>query len=142
VTGLGGASFQLDRCPQSCRLRAPATPSSLGYAESELEVIFPGGLRALYLASNGVLDEPGQWFIIWQVTGLVSRSPAAWAAGSSTRRGLLAFGDDGTGSPFSVPRGGGPDVFFRDPISDEVTHLAPSLTSFWTAWIKDSLPPH
>ena len=130
------------RAADGCRLRPPAAPSGLGAAESELEVTFPGELRALYLASDGVFDEPGQWFVIWPVTDLVSRNQAAWAAGSSTRRGLLAFGDDGTGSPFCVSRGGGPDVFFWSPVLNEVTHLAPGLASFWNAWIKGSLPPH
>ena len=87
------------------RLRSPAAPSSLSAAESELEVTFPAGLRALYLASDGVFDEPGQWFVIWPVTELVSRNQAAWATGGSTRRELLAFGDDGTGSPLCLARG-------------------------------------
>ena len=130
------------RAAGGCRLRAPATPPSLCAAECELGVTFPPELRALYLASDGVFDEPGQWFVIWPVTELVSRNQAAWAAGGSTRRELLAFGDDGTGSPFCVSLGGAADVFFWDPVLNEVTHLAADLASFWNAWIEDSLPPH
>lgn len=125
-----------------CRLCAPATPSRLGDAEAELGVTCPGEFRSLYLTSDGVFDEPGQWFVIWPVAELVSRKQAAWATGSSTRRGLLAFGDDGTGAPFCISPGEGPDVFFWDPISDEATYLAPSRTSFWNLWIEGSLPPH
>ena len=130
------------RTAGGCRLRAPVTPAGFDTAECELEVTFPGELRALYLASDGVLDEPGQWFVIWPLADLVSRSQAAWATGGSTRRRLLAFGDDGTGSASCVSRSGGPDVFFWNPAMNEVTHLAPSLTSFWNRWIKDFLPPH
>jgi SMI1 / KNR4 family (SUKH-1) len=125
-----------------CRLRAPAAPSSLDDAESELDVAFPGDLRALYLISDGVFDTSGQWFVIWPVAELIKRNQAARATGSSTRRRLLAFGDDGTGAPFCVSPGQGPDVFFWNPILDEKTYLAPSLTSFWKAWTKGSLPPH
>jgi cell wall assembly regulator SMI1 len=130
------------RAADGCRLRAPVTPAGVDAAEGELAVTFPGELRALYLASDGVLDEPGQWFVIWPLADLVSRNQAAWAAGGSTRRRLLAFGDDGTGSPFCVSRSEGPDVFFWNPVINEVTHLAPSLTSFWNRWIKGLLPPH
>ncbi len=77
-----------------------------------------------------------------ELTDLVSRNQAAWTAGSSIRRGLLAFGDDGDGSPFCVWRGGGPDILFWNPVLNEVTHLARDLTSFWNPWIKGSLPPH
>jgi hypothetical protein len=93
------------RAAGGCRLRGPAAPSSLCAAECELEVTFPAGLRALYLASEGFFDEPGQWFVIWPVTDLVSRNQAAWAGGGSIRRRLLAFGDDGTGSPLCLARG-------------------------------------
>ena len=130
------------RAAGGCRLRAPATPSSLCTAECELEVTVPAGLRALCLASDGVFDEPGQWFVIWPVTELASRNQAAWAAAGSTRRKLLASGDGGTGSPLCVSRGGAADVFFWDPVLNEVTHLAADLASFWNAWIEGSLPPH
>ena len=103
MAGLGRAPPELIAtlsAPGGGRLRAPATPSSLRAAECELEVTFPAELRALYLASDGFFDEPGQWFVIWPVTDLVSRNKAAWAAEGSIRRKLLAFGDDGTASPF------------------------------------------
>jgi hypothetical protein len=124
------------------RLHGPAKPSTISDTESALGVTLPEGLRALYLATDGVFDEPGQWFPIWPLAKVIARNQAAWADGTTTRRGLLAFGDDGTGAPFCVLTGGKPGVFFWDPLLDEATFLAPSLPSFWDAWSNDSLPLH
>ena len=45
-------------------------------AEAELGATFPGEIRSLYLTSDGVFDEPGQWFVIWPVAELISRNQA------------------------------------------------------------------
>jgi hypothetical protein len=105
-------------------------------------VTLPSALRALYLASDGVFDEPGQWFVIWPLAEVVARNQAAWADGNHGRRRLLAFGDDGTGDLFCVPIGGGPEIVFWSAIDGTATHLARSLPLLWEAWTTDSLPPH
>jgi hypothetical protein len=125
-----------------CWMRAPAGAAAINAGESALGLTFPGDLRALYLASDGVFDEPGQWFVIWPLAEVVARNQAAWAGECATRRRLLAFGDDGTGAPFCLPADGEPEVFFWDPILNEATHLAHDLRSFWVAWTTGSLPPH
>ncbi len=108
-------------------MRTPARASAINAGESALGLTFPGDLRALYLTSDGVFDEPGQWFVIWPLAEVVARNQAAWAGQSPTRRRLLAFGDDGTGAPFCLPAGKGPEVFFWDPVLDEATRLAHDL---------------
>jgi hypothetical protein len=96
------------RADDGSRMRDPAGASAISAAESALGVVFPGDLRALYLVSDGVFDEPGQWFIIWPLAEVVARNQAARAGESTTRLRLLAFGDDGTGAPFCVPVGAEP----------------------------------
>jgi cell wall assembly regulator SMI1 len=118
-------------------LRDSVGASAICNAESALEGTFPAALRSLYPASDGVFDEPGQWFVIWPLAEVVMRNQAAWADGSSIRRELLAFGDDGTSALFCVPVGGGSST-----IGSRATHLPRSLPLFWDAWTTGSLPPY
>jgi SMI1 / KNR4 family (SUKH-1) len=130
------------RADDGCRMPEPGGASAISAAESALGVTFPGDLRALYLVSDGVFDEPGQWFVIWPLAEVVACNQAAWAGESATRRRLLAFGDDGTGAPFCLPADGEPGVLFWDPVLDEAIYLAHDLRSFWAAWTTGSLPLH
>jgi cell wall assembly regulator SMI1 len=123
-------------------MRNPAEPAAINAAELALGVTFPEALRLLYLASDGVFDDPGQWFVIWPLADMITRNQAAWKDGNRTRRGLLAFGDDGTGSPFCVRTDGRDEVLFFGPIECTTVWLAPSLPLFWEAWMAGSLPPH
>src|SRR4051794_541936 len=85
-------------------LQQPATNSEIGAAETALRRPLPGTLRDLYLASNGVFDEPGQSFVIWPLPDLISRNQQAWADEHGERTQLIGFGDDGTGAPLLCSR--------------------------------------
>jgi len=124
------------------RTREPVQRAELDQAEATLHVALPEMLRDLYLATDGVVDEPGQWFVIWPIVELVTRNAAAYAAEGDRRRALVGFGDDGTGSPFCVRSGGGDAVLSWSAIDQQATHLADDLVSFWTGWITGTLPPH
>ena len=124
----------------------------------------PDATNARLQAGQGVPPPPsGALFISWRLgfadagihprwlvsersavsaAELVARNRAARAGESTTRRGLLAFGDDGTGAPFCILADGEPGILFWDPVLDEATYLAHDLLSFWEAWTAGSLPPH
>jgi hypothetical protein len=120
------------------RLQPPATTSEIDAAEVALRLAFPETLRDLYLISNGVFDEPGQWFVIWPLSELISRNQQAWSTESGERTQLIGFGDDGTGDPFCIRSNG--EVLAWSPIDGQATHLAQELASFWRAWLADTLP--
>src|ERR1700722_19917584 len=67
------------RADDGCRMCDPGEASAIRAAESALGVRFPADLRALYMVSDGVFDEPGQWFVIWPLAELVARNQAARA---------------------------------------------------------------
>lgn len=69
-------------------------------AEALLGAVFPADLRTLFLATDGVFDQPGQWFVVWPLGEVVTRNQRAWAHESAARQELVGFGDDGTGAPF------------------------------------------
>ncbi|MDQ0577186.1 SMI1/KNR4 family protein [Agromyces albus] len=115
--------------------RPAATDAEVIAAEVELATSFPPQLRQLYLHTDGVFDRSGLWHVIWPLGDLLERN-----SGSAGERGAIAFGDDGTGNPFCVHRDG--TVSYWSEIDAEHTFLSPDLTSFWTAWLRDDLPPH
>jgi fermentation-respiration switch protein FrsA (DUF1100 family) len=124
-------------------LRPGATADVVAVAEAALGVVFPDDLREVYLASDGVFDRPGQWFVIWPLSEVVTRNRQAWAQGDSpARRGLVGFGDDGTGAPFCVRRDAGGGVFAWSAIGGEATLLAGTVAGFWSGWVAGTLPPH
>ena len=88
-------------------LRPGAAASEVAAAEMALAAAFPAELRQLYLASDGVFDHPGQSFVIWPLSEVVTRNRKAWPRDGPARRELVGFGDAGTGAPFCVPRDGG-----------------------------------
>jgi hypothetical protein len=120
-----------------------AAAGEIAAVEAALEAVFPADLRQVYLASDGVFDRPGQWFVIWPLSEIVTRNREAWSHGGSPgRRELVGFGDDGTGTPFCVPRDGGGGVFAWSAIDGEATLLAGSVARFWSGWVTGTLPPH
>ena len=124
-------------------LCAGAAAAEVGAAEAALGVVFPAQLREVYLASNGVFDRAGQWFVIWPLAEVVVRNGEAWSlADSPVRRGLVGFGDDGTGAPFCVPRDGGAGVCAWSAIDGAARLLAGTLAGFWSGWVAGTLPPH
>jgi hypothetical protein len=124
-------------------LCAGAAAGEVAAVEAALEAVFPAELRELYVASDGVFDRPGQWFVIWPLSVVVARNREAWSREDSpVRRGLVGFGDDGTGASFCVPRDGGGGVFTWSAIDGEATRLAGTVAGFWSGWVAGTLPPH
>lgn len=113
--------------------RPGATAAAIAEVERALAVALPADLRDLYLASDGVYDEPGEWFPIWPLADVAEHNQT-W-----TPPNLLAFGDDGTGAPLCVARDGAPDVYSWSSIDGEATWLAPSVREFWRGWSSGSI---
>ena len=116
------------------QVRPAATEEDLARHAERLHVIFPPQLRKLYLVSDGVFDQHGQWFVVWPLSDLPGRNEPEWTAGGAGRRELLAFGDDGTGAHFCVPRDGGPGVFVWNPVAAAPFWLANDVGDFWLGW--------
>jgi hypothetical protein len=120
-----------------------AAAGEIAAAETALDTVFPADLRQLYVLSNGVFDRAGQWHVIWPLAEVIARNRQAWSQdGSPARRALTGFGDDGTGTPFCVPRDGGSGVSAWSPIDGKATLLARSMAGFWSGWQAGTLPPH
>lgn len=120
-----------------------AATGAVAVVEAVLKAVFPEDLREVYLASNGVFDRPGQWFVIWPLSEVVTRNREAWSLEDSpARRRLVGFGDDGTGAPFCVPRDGGGGVFAWSAIGGEATLLAGTVAGFWPGWVAGTLERH
>jgi cell wall assembly regulator SMI1 len=101
-----------------------ATEVAVHDTEALPGAVFPAGLRTLYLASDGVLDKPSQWFVVWSLAEVVTRNQRAYADECAARQGLVGLGDDGTGAPFCLPRDGGVGVFVWQPIEQQACWLA------------------
>jgi SMI1 / KNR4 family (SUKH-1) len=135
--------LQLFSADDGYELCPGAADGEFAAAEAALAAVFGEDLRQVYLASNGVFDLPGQWFVIWPLSEVVTRNRQAWSLeGSPVRRGLVGFGDDGAGAPFCVPRDGSGGVFAWSAIDGEATRLADTLASFWAGWLAGTLPAH
>ena len=120
-----------------------ATVGEVAAAEAALRTAFPAQLRGVYLASNGMFDRTGQWFVIWPLPEVVARNSKAWSfTDSQVRHKLVGFGDDGTGTPFCVPRDGSTGVFAWSAIDGEATLLADSVAAFWSGWGAGTLPAY
>lgn len=114
--------------------RPAATASAIAEVERTLGVTLPAELRDLYLASDGVYDASGEWFVIWPLADLLEHNQV-W-----TPPHLLAFGDDGTGSPFCVARDGtSAEVLCWWAIDGEAAWLAPSIVEFWQGWSSGAI---
>jgi hypothetical protein len=133
---------QLLGADDGCELRPGATADEVAAAEAALGAAFPADLREVYQASDGVFDRSGQWFVIWPLAEVVTRNRQAWSWAGPARRGLVGFGDDGTGAPFCVPRPGSGGVFAWSVIGGEATFLAGTVAEFWSRWVSGGLPAH
>jgi hypothetical protein len=135
--------WQLLSADDGYQLCPGAAAGEIAAVEAALGTVFPAQLQEVYLASNGVFDRPGQWFVIWPLPEVVARNSEAWSlTNSQARLGLVGFGDDGTGAPFCVPRDGGAGVFAWSPIDGEATPLADTVAGFLSGWVAGTLPPH
>jgi hypothetical protein len=123
-------------------LRRGVTAGEVAVAEAALGAVFPDDLREVYLASDGVFDRAGQWFVIWPLAEVVTRNRQASVGDGPARRGLVGFGDDGTGAPFCVRRDGGSGVFGWSAAGGEAALLAGTVAGFWSGWVAGTLPAH
>lgn len=73
---------------------------------------------------------------------LLERNRAVDNVENPSLAGFIAFGDDGTGSPFCVSNDGGDAVYYWSAIDQRAMLVADDLPGFWTAWVSDALPPH
>ncbi len=119
--------------------RSAATPETLAGCERQLGATFPRQLSRLYLASDGIFDQRGQWFVVWPLAELPRRNELDWANDGAGRRELVAFGDDGTGAPFCVPRDGGAGVFLWNPLAAAPYWLANDVADFWLGWTTGAI---
>lgn len=113
------------------QMRPAATEQDVALHEERLREPLPLQLKNLYLVSNGVYDRAGQWFVVWALPDLAPRNELEWAADAAGRRELLAFGDDGAGARFCVPRDGGPGVFLWSSLVEAPSWLANDVGDFW-----------
>src|SRR5262249_1577868 len=95
----GGAQHVVDWAQvlhaHGCRLQPGATVDEVPRVETALETVLCDDLRGLYLATDGVYDSQGEWFVIWPLSQVVSRNRNDWAIEVyQTRQELLGFGDD------------------------------------------------
>lgn len=119
------------------RMMPGASPEATDAAERAAGLRFPGLLRSLYLASDGVFDTVGQWWVIWPLK-MVARENTARRKANVLPAGLLAFGDDGAGNPFCAEPGQ-PGVCCWHPIGDWKQPLAPDLVAFWRGWTAGTI---
>ena len=117
------------------RLRRPASIDDLAGAEAALGAALTAELRALYLVSDGVYAEQGQWFVIWPLADVAARNSVEQVGWEGpARRELIGFGDDGTGAPFCVARGGGTGVHLWSSITQEADQVGETVEEFWRTW--------
>src|SRR5690349_19543345 len=102
-----GTLLQVDRtdwtailsADDGIRLQRGASIDDLHACETALGSPLPSELRRLYLVSDGVWDERGQWFAIWPLADVAQRNGLANEVEGPARSLWIGFGDDGTGSP-------------------------------------------
>jgi hypothetical protein len=124
---------------EGCQTRPAATAETIAGHLERLQATFPPQLSALYRVSDGVFDQRGQWFFVWPLAEVVRRNEFDWANDGAGRRELVAFGDDGTGASFCVPRDGGAGVFLWSPLAAAPFWLANDVGDFWIGWTTGTI---
>jgi hypothetical protein len=108
----------------------------IGQAERELGSPMPSELRSFYERHNGYFSESGQWWVVWPLERLGEENRRARSLGLS--EALIAFGDDGTGSPFCVRRGDDSGEVLRwSWIDGEVERSEGTFPEFASAWLSE-----
>ena len=115
---------------------AACTVQQIADAEASLGHRLPPALSALYRLADGFFDEPGQWAVVWPLHRVVSENLQFRDGPLTLPSTLLAFGDDGTGSPFCLPvEERSPSAVVRwNWIDDEVEVEEGSLLVFMREW--------
>jgi len=114
------------------RLSSGVSESALTGAGEALGSPLPGSLADFYRFTDGIFDEPGQWYVAWPLARLVGENQAR------PLPGLVGFGDDGTGDWFAV-RGRDGIVVYVSRVTGDQHHLADSLATFWSGWLAGEI---
>jgi hypothetical protein len=109
----------------------PLPVERLHHMDKEIGRPWPGVLRTLYAAADGLYDTPGQWWFVWPSTQVVSDNTRAWRNGELSID-LFAFGDDGTGNPFCIQNED--RVVYWSWISCEIEREVGNLDTFLAEW--------
>lgn len=109
-----------------------ACPEAIDAAEAAVGMRFPRELRSLYLASDGVFDTSGQWWVIWPL-GMLSEENERRRRAGGLPADLIAFGDDGTGDAFCAEPNQG-NVICWHAIGARKQPLAADVATLWQAW--------
>jgi hypothetical protein len=109
----------------------PLPEERLDRVEEEMGRPWPGILRPLYAAADGLFDTPGQWWVVWPSARVVSDNRRAWRDGELSVD-LLAFGDDGTGNPFCIQDDD--RVVYWSWIDCEIEREVGNLATFLADW--------
>lgn len=135
MTGVEGWRIGLVR--RGLRVGTPCSEKAFDAARA-LGVALPADLRRLYLVADGIFDESGQWWAVWPLDQVVRNNVDLRAAGliSPDR---VAFGDDGTGEPFSVVSDG--PVERWSLIGGDVESTWNSVAEFLDDWFEGLLLP-
>ncbi len=105
--------------------------------ERRLQVTLPPSLRSLYENGDGRYSEAGQWYVVWPLVQVAENNERAWGDGTLDRD-LLAFGDDGTGSPFCVRLSSPNDEVLRWNLIDlEVEVNEGPMAQFVRTWLEN-----
>ncbi len=112
-----------------------AAERGVAQAEERLGVLIPQPVRVLYAASNGRPSQTGQWDVVWPMASVIEWNESAWRGGTLPRH-LLAFGDDGTGSPFCVSLTDKADEVLRWNWTDRAVEVVEgTVEEFCRAWL-------
>ena len=110
--------------------------AALDAAEEALGLPLPPGFRAMYLDQDGRYRSGGDWWVVWPLARLVSSTVDGWRSGTLSP-GLIAFGDDGTGSPFCMRVDGRDEVVRWSWIDRTVETTEGGLDYFLMHWATD-----
>lgn len=105
-------------------------------AEARLGVSLPAWLREVYRAGDGRYRSDGEWWIVWPLERLVEENVRLWDIGTLDDS-LVAFGDDGTGSPFCMSLNGASSAIARWSFIDGAVEEQISQDRFRTEWLGD-----
>ena len=110
------------------------TDERIDEAEHRLGMALPDWLRRLYAEADGRWADPGQWWVVWPLADVVSRTIEAWDS-YGLDPALVAFGDDGCGDPFCVDSTVA-DTVVRWSMVDGGRVEAVGVDEFTSSWLK------
>lgn len=124
----------------SVGVQPPCAADAMHRAESALGFALPNDLQELFGLSDGLFDRAGQWWFIWPIERLIADTLALRSdLGSTLPDDVIAFGDDGAGTPFCLIPSSGESVYCRSPIDGRLRMLAGGLDEFLVGWLSGTI---